>query len=160
MAILRSESNNWSYVPIHNPKPSWFGPCAAIALQLGVVILLIVTICHGIWLEDNGNYIAFTPLSTAVRTIYVTGMTLLATIVSSYTSNQLRTLWLREVVGIVQVDVPPVHSRRTVAVLLGQGNTSDSVKVWPTSLSLLITGLITTGIVAGLSLSNENCKFT
>ena len=91
-------------------------------------------------------------LSSETKSIYVTGLTALATICAAFSSAQIRHLWLRKIDGQLAtpgVDISAVNA--TWRTALGVSSAWEAVRRWHMTCTFLISGLITTAIVAGLS---------
>ncbi len=152
------EMERFCNVPIIAPKTLWIWPCVAVILQVIVALLLAIVAFVGIWIQHNAETVTQQPISTAVRLIYVTGITILATLISTFTAGQIRTLWLRDVLESLGPGDVTLHQRRHTTDLVGQAGLTNMARTWRISVTFLITGLITTTIVAGLSFQNDNCK--
>ena len=72
-------------------KQSNQGIWAAILLNFAIAGLLLTVVFMSVKLTDVG------PLSTKSKALYVTCITILATICASFTGTQIRSLWLRKV---------------------------------------------------------------
>jgi hypothetical protein len=119
-------------------------PWAAILLQIAVITLLICPICFPIYIRSPGV------LSSADHTLYVTGITIFATLVTTYTSGQIRKLWVY--ISATPSNVESSLSKpREIGVLIGLAPVIDQISLWPISLAILLGGLITTAIVTGLA---------
>jgi hypothetical protein len=114
----------------------------AFLLQLAVAIFLVVIVCVEVNIRHPGA------LSNAQHNLYVAGITLAATLIAKYTTSEIRKLWILHTAS----KRPESHGH--LSVLIGLGSFHSQVHLWPISSSFLITGLITTAIVAGLNLSN------
>src|SRR6266480_356442 len=149
-----------SNIPIIATQVSWVGPCVAIVLQLAVAAVIVIFAFAGVWLQHNAESASSISLiPTAVRVSYLTWITVLATLISSFASGQIQTLWLLHILQRPTFKTVTLHERRQTSVLVGQGGLLNKAKAWPIAITFLITGLTTTAIVAGLSLSNDNCEF-
>ncbi|KAF8849772.1 hypothetical protein BDZ45DRAFT_809702 [Acephala macrosclerotiorum] len=148
-------------VPIFSPKVSWILPCTAVLLQLAVALLLAIVTFVGVWVQHNAQTtIIQQPVSTSVRLGYVTGVTVLATLISTFISGQIRTLWFRNLLPNTGTESVTVRQRWFATELVGQAGIADKWKTWPVSITFLLSGLITTTIVAGLSFQNVNYNQT
>lgn len=119
-------------------------PILAIILQIFVIAFIVVSLSIKIYIRRPGS------LSDSLHLLYVTGITILATLISSFTSGQIKCLWAFKFAR-ADDDIGSTRRVKQMATLVGLGSTVDSIKYSPISLSLLITGLITTSIVAGLT---------
>ncbi|KAH8747828.1 hypothetical protein F5882DRAFT_490977 [Hyaloscypha sp. PMI_1271] len=91
-------------------------------------------------------------LSSHTKSIYVTGLTVLATICAAFSSAQIRHLWLRKIdvqLATPGIDFSTINTRWRTA--LGVSSLSEGLQRWHITCSFLISGLITAAIVAGLS---------
>jgi len=155
--LLRPKDAKLSSIPIIDSKLSFIGPSLAIFVQIAIPIFLIIIVFKGMWLEHDANT-GYTPLSNGVHAIYVTAIALLATLVSSFTVRHIRRLWLQIILNEMEAESATRLQRRQSTVLISLGGFRDNAKSWHIWVSLLISGLVTTAIVAGLSLSEAKCK--
>lgn len=155
------EKERFCEVPIIAPKASWILPCAAVVLQVVVALLLAIVALVGVWAQHDPEAASFQPISTTVRVVYVTTITILASLISTFTSGQIRTLWLREILHSRSAATGSVtlHQRYYLTNLVGQAGIVQKAKTWRISVTFLISGLITTAIVAGLSFQDDTCKY-
>lgn len=133
--------------PLPLKPPSLFQPFIAILLQLAVISFIIISICVKIYIRQAG----LGTLSTSDHILYVTGITVLATLVSTQATGQIRHLWFRKTV--LTEECIEASNRKTgrAAAVAGLGSIWDSVKYWPITLSFLVVSLIMTSIVAALT---------
>lgn len=110
-------------------------------INLAVIIFLFVVVFVDIWIAYLTHYTA--TLSTAGRVAYVICTTALATLLSSITSSQIKDLWLRKLVA-------DARGHKRIPTLLGIGKWKNHFKRWSISLSIMVTGLMTTSIVAAI----------
>ena len=148
-----------SNIPIIVTQVSWIGPSVAIVLQLAVAAVIATFAFVDVWLQHNAETVIQASIPNAARVGYITGITVLATLISSFTSGQIQALWLLHILMRPTFKTVTLHERRQTSVLIGQAGLLNKVKAWPISVTFLITGLITTAIVAGLSFSKDNCEF-
>jgi hypothetical protein len=141
----RSGRESSRFIPTPTEPPSHVQAVIAIVIQACVVILLAILVWIKVYIKKPGN------LSNDSRILYVTGITILATLVSSNTSGQIRRLWVRRYLSSAEDDENLEWKRAWAATVVGLSSLLDSIKCWPVSVSFLISGLITTAIVAGLS---------
>jgi len=153
------EEEPLSNIPTTPIEVSWLGPSFAVILQLVAAAVIAIFAFVGIWLQHDAETFGQPPIPTAARIGYITGLTVLATLIASFTSGQIRTLWLIYILKRPRSEPLAPRDRRRTSALVGQARLLDKVKAWPISITFLITGLITTAIVAGLSLSDDNCEF-
>ena len=130
---------------------SYLGPYAAIVLNLAVIAFLVIAVVIDIPIRSPGS------LSTTDHTLYITSTTILATIIANFNSSQIRLLWLSNIISRHALNgnasSPGIRRART---LLGLADWLDQLKLWRISLSLIITSLTTTAIVAGITPSSNS----
>jgi hypothetical protein len=141
---LEKEEPAQRTVTIPIKPPPLYQPLLAISMQAIFVLFIIVSLVRPIYIRRPGS------LSDELHILYVTGMTLLATLVSAFTTGQIRFLWCAKFASDKKL-VTSGQKRNHAAVLAGLGDMLDSIRYWPISLSFLIIGLITTSIVAALT---------
>ncbi|KIM96444.1 hypothetical protein OIDMADRAFT_148305 [Oidiodendron maius Zn] len=120
---------------------------AALLLHIALVALLVVVVLVPISLTSSGS------LSSQNNTLYITGITVIATLATSFTKNQIRELWLRNVdVRLSRGDNPGLANTywRTA---LGVASTRETMGHWDIYFTFLAAALSTTAIVAGLAAS-------
>jgi len=135
-----------SIVTIKSFSP--FLPILAIFLQTIIIAFIIVSLSIDVYIRRPGS------LSDRIHFLYITGITVLATLISAFTSGQIRHLWALKLAG--DSDHGSIRKAKQMATLVGLGSAFDSIKFFPISLSFLITGLITTSIVASLTPTSVN----
>jgi len=127
-------------------SPSNLQPILAVVLQGAVIAFLIISLCVDIYIRRPGS------LSTADHLLYVTGITILATLITGHATGQIRRLWVYNLTSKVRGTHGLVsQARKRITLLVGLGMFLDSFKYWRISVSFLIVGLVTTSIVAGLT---------
>jgi hypothetical protein len=115
---------------------------------LSIVVLTTVVIVRPIHLTSYGSY------SGHQRALYATLTTVVASTITSFTSSQIRRLWVAEVDSrfldaVRQNRVRNIQGEwRTV---LGVGSVGDWFRYWKIQLSYLGTALVTTAIVASIT---------
>jgi hypothetical protein len=120
---------------------------AAVLLHIALVALLVVVVLVPISLTSSG------PLSSQNNTLYITGITVIATLATSFTKNQIRELWLRNVdVRLSRGDSPGL-TNASWRTALGLASTREIMGHWNIYFTFLAAGLSTTAIVAGLAAS-------
>jgi len=118
----------------------------AIILQLIVIALIIIFACLNIYIESPGQ------LSNTGRLLYVTGTTVLATLIASFTTGAIRELWFSSIIS--SSDHPGHDASRKYAkarTVVGLGSSVDRFRFWPVSVSLTITALMTSAMVASVT---------
>ncbi len=113
----------------------------AIILQVVVAVLLLVfNQCH-IYFSDEG------PMPMTAQNIYIVGTTVGATLITSFTLGQIRRLSVQN----LSIRERTMATRRNISVIIGLGSCIDQVRFVGTTLSLMLTALITTALVVGVS---------
>ncbi|PVH75089.1 hypothetical protein DL98DRAFT_536878 [Cadophora sp. DSE1049] len=119
-----------------------------VALLINIIIICILTTAVFVPFKLTN----FGILSSRTKSIYVTTLTILATLCAAFSSSQIRHLWLRHVdiqLASLNGDFSAVNSEwRTT---LGVSGILEGLQRWHIMSTFLISGLITTAIVAGLS---------
>ena len=131
-------------IPIVSLKQSRVGPLLAIALQLFVTILIVAITFDGVYLRRPGY------LSIHAHFLYITGITITASLITSYTVGQARQLWVLKSAGNQQLQATN-RGRHRASTAVGLSSLRDRLKYWPISLSYTVIGLCTAAIVASLS---------
>lgn len=130
-----------------------FRPSALIALilQLAVIAILIVFNITTVWIQKPKGYA--TALSNTNRLLYLTGTTVLATIVTTFTTGQIRRLWFSLAVSTENIAAPDrvLGHARTV---IGLASFQEQAQHFYATASFWIIGLMTAAIVAGISATN------
>lgn len=96
-----------------------YNAITAVLLNIALVAILIVVVVVPISLTSSGS------LSSLAKTLYITGITVVATLTASFTKGQIRKVWLRKVgVQLSGGAVPEVVSAswRTALGLGSAGN--------------------------------------
>lgn len=128
----------------------------AVLLQAAVITLLIVSNFVTIWIRKP-NLANGTGLSDSDRLLYLTGTTILATIISSFTVGQIRSLWFSLALSEVERGMSDKVLGKMRSVI-GLALAHEKAKNFPITASYWVVGLITTAIVAGISPTNFPCK--
>jgi hypothetical protein len=124
----------------------------ALLLQLFTIITLAVVMGKHIFVDHwavSGN---------SIYLVYITSITILATIVSSLTSGSIRKMLLQRTLLQSSPSAPQI-SQRDMRILTGIGGFFDSVRGWKMAVGFVISALVTTSIVAGLGARSIVCKF-
>jgi hypothetical protein len=135
-----------------NSRPSAF---IALALQLVTVVILIVFNIVPVWILKPETY-GTSYLSSTSRLLYLTGTTILATIVSSFTTGQIRSLWFS--LALSKEDVSAAD--RTLGrarTLIGLASLKEQSRHFFITASFWLAGLMTAAIVAGISATDSPC---
>ena len=125
---------------VEGVKSSLLAPYGSIGVELGVLAFLITLVFIDIYIAHPGI------ISTRVHALYITGTTILATMIAKYVSGQTRVLWLENIGN------DPSHWTN---ILLAVGKFRDQFRFCSITVSFLITGLTTTAIVAGITPSTS-----
>jgi hypothetical protein len=115
-----------------------------ILLQLAVIAFIVALTLTGIYLRYPGN------ISSNLHVGYVTGITILATLIASLTTGHVRSLWALKVTHQWYIKNSDKR-RREASTIVGLASLWDSIRCWPITISLSIIGLITAAIVAALT---------
>lgn len=124
----------------------------ALVLQLTIIAVLIVFNIVPVWIQKPKGY-GDNFLSDTNRLLYLTGTTVLATIIASFTTGQIRRLWFSLAVSTENAAAPePIlgHAR----TVIGLASLREMARHVSTTASFGLAGLITTAIVAGISATN------
>jgi hypothetical protein len=128
-----------------------WGPISAILLQLGIVVLLAVVLKTKIFVDSWAGS------SNSIHLVYITLLTALATIITSFTTGSIRKLWFYRSAFLSSDSSSSTES--SIKVLAGLGAVIDQLKGWQVSLTFVFAGLITTSIVAGLTPRAVTCRY-
>jgi hypothetical protein len=125
---------------------SRLSPYLALSLGIVVIVFQILLVVLEVYLKHPG------PFSTNEHLLYITGTTIIASLIAGFISNQLRLLWLGSIAEVVDSENPTAKQNFNHAkTLLGLGTVLEQLRSWPISLTVLITGLITTSIVSSFA---------
>ena len=124
------------------------GLYAILALEAAITIFLVVVVFVDIYLKRSGYF------TTSQHTLYVTGTTVAASAVASIVAAQTRTQWLDRLFRIKDVYPAKKFVERGRAVL-GLGTWRQNVRQYSVAFSVIVIGLITSSVVAGISLSTS-----
>lgn len=147
-------------IPLNAFKPSRFAPVFAIIILLAttgsLAAIAFAEIEFGFYpaLIGDGR-IGVGILPTWVAEMYIAGITVMATVISIFTTGQIRRLWVYSKFRREAAD--DQNSRRQFSVLLGLGSWKDQAKTWHISLSFIFASLITTSIVTGVAPKTRSC---
>ncbi|KAI1266012.1 hypothetical protein F5Y18DRAFT_435456 [Xylariaceae sp. FL1019] len=126
-------------------------PIFAIVLQTIIIAVLAVSIGFDFYFfVDNGAGLGNGEIPSAYSASYVTGITIIATAASIFTTGQIRRLWINnrgEHLGAFA----SIADRRHFSVLTGTASLKSQLIRWDITASLAVVSLLTTSIVAGLS---------
>jgi hypothetical protein len=125
---------------------SRLSPYLALSLGIVVIVFQILLVVLEVYLKHPG------PFSTTEHLLYITGTIIIASLIAGFISSQLRLLWLRSIAEVVDSENPTAKQNFTHAkTLLGLGTVLEQLRSWPISLTVLVTGLITTSIVSSFA---------
>jgi hypothetical protein len=127
----------------------------ALILQLATIAILCVFNAVPIWIQKP-QITAGSFLSSTNRLLYLTGTTILATIVASFTTGQIRDLWFAY--ALSKDDAPA--SGRTLSrarTLIGLASFREQSRHFFITASFWLAGLMTAAIVAGISATDFPC---
>ncbi|KAG8525699.1 uncharacterized protein KY384_000459 [Bacidia gigantensis] len=124
-----------------------FGPFVAVVLLALVFSFLIALLRVAVPIKHPGS------LSNTERALYVTGTTILASCIATYVGREIKLLWTRIILrrssdGIGYPSREDIAEMRT---LLGLGTLPEQFRFWSTTGALLMIGLLTTAMVAGVT---------
>lgn len=134
-----------------NAPISRLSALVALILQLAVIVILIVFNVVTVWIQKPKAYA--TALSNTDRLLYLTGTTVLATIIASFTTGQIRRLWFSLAVSTENAAAPDrvLGHARTV---IGLASFREEARHFYATASFWLVGLMTAAIVAGISATN------
>jgi hypothetical protein len=119
-----------------------------LALSLGIIVIVFnnLLLVLEVYIKHPG------PFSTTEHLLYITGTTIIASVIAGFISSQLRRLWLESIAEVVDREYPTANQSFTHAkTLLGLGTLLEQLKSWLIPLIFLIAGLITTSIVSSFA---------
>jgi hypothetical protein len=152
-AEATNESHQLAHTTITDFKPSVSRVSALVALilQLVIIVLLIVFNVTTVWIQKPGSVAK--ALSDTDRLLYLTGTTVLSTIIASFTIGQIRRLWFSFAVLTESTAAPALllgHAR----TVIGLASVKEQARHVYATASFWLVGLMTAAIVAGLSATN------
>jgi len=125
---------------------SRLSPYLALSLGIVVIVFQILLIVLKFYIKHPG------PFSTTEHLLYITGTTIIASLIARFISSQLRLLWLESIAEVVDSENLAAEENFTYAkTLLGLGTVPEQLLSLPISLTVLVTGLITTSIVSSFA---------
>ncbi len=126
-----------------------WGLIVPVGLQLAVTVLLLIVLKVDIFVDGwaSGN----------IHLVYITFLTVVATLVTTFTTGVIRKLWFH--CSAFLTNDNSHFTRSSIRVLAGLGELVDHFRAWRISLTFLLAGLITTSIVAGLTPRSVIRKF-
>ena len=123
-------------------------PILALVLCLAITIVNVLLVFRTIYINRSDQF------PGRLRTLYATGITIAATILTSFVTDQLRSNWLVYIDRQLQVNGGRVPVERLDKLwratldLAGAKERLTTTRSWPIQLSYLVTALITASIVA------------
>jgi len=129
-------------------KRSSLRPILALLTSLAIMIIIVVVTVKSISLTNTGTY------SGWQRAVYATVSTILASILTTFVTSEIRMLW---VLLVDQGLYEPQSTERLLKLsskwraVLSVGSISEMLDNWHIELSYIATGLITTAIVASFT---------
>ncbi|KAN0099208.1 hypothetical protein V8E51_012983 [Hyaloscypha variabilis] len=151
------EATNGSHQLAHTtitdfkPSVSRVSALVTLILQLVIIVLLIVFNVTTVWIQKPGS--VANALSDTDRLLYLTGTTVLSTIIASFTIGQIRRLWFSYAVLTESTAAPALllgHAR----TVIGLASVKEQARHVYATASFWLVGLMTAAIVAGLSATN------
>jgi hypothetical protein len=142
-----SDGHTSTALPSTISHSSWES-VAAIVLQILVGSMLLVFNRCDVYLSQEGL------LSSKTQTCYIVGTTVAATLVTTYTLGQIRRLSVKAL--LARGDKPGLRGR--LNVFIGLGNLVEQMRSPGPMLNMVVTGLVTTAIVVGVSPRRSSCK--
>ena len=134
-----------SYVPVY----------FALLIQTLTAVFLIVVVFVDVPIKERGS------LSNADRSLYITSTTVIASIISVYSSTQIVQLWLSKLLPDPEhTSIVPRARLDRIWSLLGIGKWAHQFKFFSFNASFLITGLTTTAIVSGITPTGGDRRLT
>ena len=132
----------WDSIP-----KSKFGLYATLVVEVAVVAFLIIVVFVDIYVKHPGT------LSTTDHALYITGITIIASAISTLGTSQIRLYWLARILPAFKpFETSGVQSHlargRTV---LGLGTWQQQIHHRLVALSMIVAGLTTAAIVAATS---------
>lgn len=139
-------------LPITSQNISSVAYISAIFLNVATAVFLAVVSRYDILFSstDPKDIRKTLTISNEPRTIYAAAITLLATLVSAFSVGQIKQLWLKRIDTLSSIG-RYTKLRKNNATLIGLSSVSEKFGVWEVSLVLVISGLSTTAMVAGLN---------
>lgn len=132
----------------------------ALLLQIAIIAILIIFNLVPIWIQKpQSGQTNFFSISSTDGLLYLTGTTILATIVTSFTIGQIRSLWFSLAVSGTDLS----ESRETLGrarTLIGLASFREQFRNSFSTASFWIAGLVTTATVAGISATYSPCSWS
>lgn len=130
------------------------GPIFALFIGSAIAALILTIDLKSLYLTNWGDY------STTQRTLYITGVTVLATLVAGFISQQVQALLLSRIDRALQrynqnseIKDALNHRWRTILSMSGLLENFHNLQIWG---AYIIIGLITTSIVSSFTPSPTN----
>lgn len=116
----------------------------AVVLDVLIVVFLVVVVFVPVRLTSIG------PLSGDDRTLYVTSVTVLATMCTTFFMHVIRELWLRKVDVHLHSGAPLPLVDPIWRNVIGLSSFPERVKHWEITIVLALSGLVTAAIVGSM----------
>lgn len=126
----------------------WKSAIIAIVILILVIVLIVVFAFVNVYINNSGL------LSNSNRLLYVTGTTLLATLITSFSSGTIRQLWISSSLRYAREEDAIGNGKKEYAKarnILGLSSIKDKIGSWEVTISLSIAALMTTAIVASVT---------
>ena len=130
-------------------------PIIALALLGLVTTFLVLIVFLDVPVRKPGV------LSNDDRALYITGTALSASLISSFVTGQIKLLWTARILNrSAGTYSDRLRDFARARVLFGIGTIRNQLRFWASSGSVLLIGLITTAIVAGVTPSISQVKLS
>jgi hypothetical protein len=126
-------------------KTSNIGTILVIIANLAFGTLLAVIAFIQINLTKSGT------LTPSERTVYVTVIAIIGVVLSHFSVSRIRDLWLRKCDVLLSAALDLRNVDPLWQVTVGTASVADQFRQWRVTTTFLITGLLTTAIVAGFT---------
>jgi hypothetical protein len=127
---------------------STVGPILAILLQVVVAMVIALTATVDMYFDTSNS---LGQLPSIDHDLYITGTTIVATIVSIFTVGQIRRTWVSGRHNALNDTDVTLLQRRQFAVLIGLAPLKAQLQDWNVTAFLAIASLLTTAIVSALA---------
>jgi hypothetical protein len=124
------------------------GPILAILLQVVVAMVIALTATVDMYFDTSNSP---GQLPSIDHDLYITGTTIVATIISIFTVGQIRRTWVSERHNALNNTDVTLLQRRQFAVLIGLAPLKAQLQDWNVTTFLAIASLLTTAIVSALA---------
>lgn len=134
--------------PSPRGRAGLFCPLLALTLSIAVALLIVLVVLHPIYLTSQGS------ISATTRTIYTTGVSIIATLVTGFISSQIQALLARGFdrrMSSWDPKIPIASLTRRWRAILRISRLKDVPYNVPVFVGYLVVGLITATIVTILA---------